>query len=212
VRGPRFPILVILTSFVLILTVLAFFVRVDGLLGIQWILIRWAVTIAAFAVILGFLNVIAVHIGKLVSRASGWLYSLVLIVSAIAVLAFGLGGLISHPEEGLWGPIMKPVFVWLIVPLQAAAAALLPFILTFAAYRMLRMDRQKGAIIFLISALIMLVSWLPLSGQGEVLQTVRETWLAWLAIPGLRAVLIGVALGVSMTALRLIMGIDRPQG
>jgi hypothetical protein len=204
--------MVILTSFVLLLTALAFFVKADALLGIQWILLRWAVIIAAFAVIFGFLNVIAVHIGRLATRAAGWPYSVALIASAVAVLAVGLGGLISTPEEGLWGPVMNPLFVWVIVPLQAAAAGLLPFILTFAAYRMLRMDRQKGAIIFLISALIMLISRLPLSGYGEVLKGVSEVWLSWLAIPGLRAVLIGVALGISMTALRLIMGIDRPQG
>jgi hypothetical protein len=42
------------------------------------------------------------------------------------------------------------------------------------------------------------------------LQDLRDIWLSWLAIPGLRALLIGVALGIAMTALRLLMGIDRP--
>ena len=71
-KRPRLPLMVILTSIVLLLTLLGFFVQADALLGIQWVLVNWAVTIAAFAVILGFLNVLAVHIGKLASRASGW--------------------------------------------------------------------------------------------------------------------------------------------
>jgi hypothetical protein len=212
VSGSRFPVLVTLTSVVLLLTLLGFFVSGGTLVAIQWILVRWAVVIAAFAVILGLLNVVAVHIGKLARRAAGWPYSLVLIISAVTVLAIGLGGLIFRPEEGMWGSLMAPIFVWVIAPLEAATAALLPFILTFAAFRMLRTNRKPRAFVFLISALIVLIGRLPLSGLGEALRDVHEAWLAWLAIPGLRAVLIGVALGISMTALRMIMGIDRPQG
>jgi hypothetical protein len=203
--------MVILTSIILLLTLLGFFVQASALLGIQWVLVKWAITIAAFAVILGFLNVIAVHVGKLASRASGWPYSLALILSAVVVLAIGLGELIFRPQEGLWGPLMAPIFTWVIAPLPAATAALLPFILAFAAYRMLRMDRQRGAFIFLLSALVVLISCLPLPGLSDGLRDFREAWLSWLAIPGLRAVLIGVALGIAMMALRLIMGIDRPQ-
>jgi hypothetical protein len=107
---------------------------------------------------------------------------------------------------------MAPIFTWIIAPLQAATGALLPFVLTFAAFRMLRLKRQRGAFIFLFSALIVLIGQLPLPDLGTGLQDLRAAWLSWLAIPGLRAVLIGVALGISMSALRLIMGIDRPQG
>jgi hypothetical protein len=212
VKRVQFPFLVILTSVVLLLTLLGFFLQTDTLLGIQWILVRWAVIIAAFAVILGFLNVITVHVTRLASRASGWPYSLALIISAVSVLAVGLGEVIFRPEDGLWGPLMAPIFEWVIAPLQAAAAALLPFILTYAAFRMLRSGRQRGTLIFLISALIVLIGRMPLPDLGTGLQDFREAWLSWLAIPGLRAVLIGVALGISMTAVRLIMGIDRPQG
>ncbi len=208
----QFPILVILTSVILLLTLLGFFLQTDTLLGIQWILVRWAVIIAAFAVILGFLNVITVHVTKLASRASGWPYSLALIISAVSILAVGLGEVIFRPEEGLWGPLMAPIFEWVVAPLQAAAAALLPFILTYATFRMLQSGRQRGALIFLISALIVLIGRLPLPDLGTGLQDFREAWLSWLAIPGLRAVLIGVALGISMTAVRLLMGMDRPQG
>jgi hypothetical protein len=203
--------MVILTSIILLLALSGFFVRSDALLGIQWILFRWAIIIAAFAIFFGFLNIVTIHTGKLARRAAGWPYSLALIVSAIAVLAVGLGEIIFNPEEGLWGPLMAPIFTWVISPLQAAAAALLPFMLTYAAIRMLRLGHQRGAFIFIISASVVLIGQLPLSGLGAGLQDLREAWLAWLAIPGLRAVLIGVALGISVMALRLIIGIDRPQ-
>jgi hypothetical protein len=212
VKSPRLPLAAILTSIVLLLTLASLFIQNDRLLVIQTILVRWAVTIAAFAAIIGFLNVLAVHIGKLATRTSGWPYSLALIISAIGILAIGLGELFFGPDEGLWGPLMAPIFTWIIAPLQAATGALLPFVLTYAAFRMLRLQRQRGAFVFLFSALIVLIGQLPLSDLGTGLQDFRAAWLAWLAIPGLRAVLIGVALGISMSALRLIMGIDRPQG
>jgi hypothetical protein len=211
VRKPQLSLIVIITSVILILTLLGFFVSDTAALGVQWILVRWAAIIAAFAVLLGFLNVIAVHVRKLTGRSSGWAYSLALIISAVIVLAVGVGELIFQPEEGLWGPIMSPLFVWVIAPLQAATAALLPFVLTYAAFRMMRLGRRGGAFIFLMSALVVLVGQLPLSGVGEGLGEFREAWLSWLAIPGLRAVLIGVALGITVMALRLALGIDRPQ-
>jgi hypothetical protein len=202
----------IATSVVLLLTLLGFFAKSDVLVGIQWILVNWAIIIAAFAIILGLINILAVHIGKLTTRASGWPYSLALILSAVGVFAVGLGEMIFRPEEGLWGPVMSLLYVWVLAPLQAAAAALLPFILTYAAYRMFRLGRKPGVLLFLLSALVVLITQLPLPNLVPELRGLREIWLSWLAIPGLRALLIGIALGMAMTALRLMMGIDRPRG
>ncbi len=210
-RRLKIPLVTILTSVILLLTLLGFFVKGEVLQVIQWVFVRWAVIIVAFSGLLGVINVLTVHVGKLTTRAPGWFYSLALILSAIAVLVIGIGELVFDPEQGLWGPLMAPVFEWVIAPLQAAAAGLLVFILTYAAYRMLRLERPASGFIFLLSALVILVSHVRLSGWGTGLQNLRDIWLSWLAIPGLRAVLIGVALGITMTALRLIMGIDRPQ-
>lgn len=211
-KRPQFPVMTIATSVVLLLTLLGFFAKSDVLVGIQWILVNWAIIIAAFAIILGLINILAVHIGKLTTRASGWPYSLALILSAVGVFAVGLGEMIFRPEEGLWGPVMSLLYVWVLAPLQAAAAALLPFILTYAAYRMFRLGRKPGVLLFLLSALVVLITQLPLPNLVPELRGLREIWLSWLAIPGLRALLIGIALGMAMTALRLMMGIDRPRG
>jgi hypothetical protein len=193
------------------LTLLGFFVQVEALQVIQWVLVRWAVIIVAFSGLLGVINVLTVHVGKLTTRAPGWFYSLALILSAVAVLVIGIGESLFPLEEGLGEPLLAPVFEWIIAPLQAAAAGLLVFILTYAAYRMLRLKRRASVFVFLLSASVILVSHVRLSGWGTGLQNLRDIWLSWLAVPGLRAVLIGVALGVTMMALRLIMGIDRPQ-
>ncbi len=207
----QLPLLTISTAVVLILTLLGFMATGGVLAAIQWILVSWAVIIAAFAIVLGVVNILAVHIAKLSTRAPGWPYSLALILSAVGVLAIGLGELFFQPGQGLWGPVLSQIFVGVLVPLEAAAAALLPFILTFAAYRMLRSPQPRGAWLFLLSALIVLLTLLPIKGLMVERQGLRAIWLSWLATPGLRALLIGVALGITMAALRLMMGIDRPQ-
>jgi hypothetical protein len=206
----QLPLMVVVTVVVLILTFLGYFVDVNVLLVVQPVLIRWAVLIAGVAIIIGFLNVIGVHVFKLTSRAPGWFYSLVLIISAVSVLAIGLGELAFNSDAGLSGPLIMPVFINVIAPLYASTAALLPFILTFAAFRMLRLGRQRGAFLFMFSAAIVVLSQLPLSSISPELEWLRDIWLAWLAVPGLRAVLIGVALGISVMALRVMAGIERP--
>jgi hypothetical protein len=178
----QLPLMVVVTVVVLILTFLGYFVDVNVLLVVQPVLIRWAVLIAG----------------------------VVLIVSAVSVLAIGLGELAFNSDAGLSGPLIMPVFINVIAPLYASTAALLPFILTFAAFRMLRLGRQRGAFLFMFSAAIVVLSQLPLSSISPELEWLRDIWLAWLAVPGLRAVLIGVALGISVMALRVMAGIERP--
>ncbi|MGB5933409.1 MAG: hypothetical protein WBH57_10140, partial [Anaerolineae bacterium] len=53
-------------------------------------LINWVVIIAAFALILGFLNVLSFHLRKVIQRQEGWLYSIALLMVAGTVLFGGL--------------------------------------------------------------------------------------------------------------------------
>lgn len=206
----RISFVTLIISIIAVLTLLGFFVPVDSVMAIQGLFIHWSIIIAAFAVILGSINVLSVHVSKLAGREPGWFYSLVLILSAVIVLVVGVGELIFVEEEGLWGPLLSLIFTSVIVPLQASAAALLLFVLTFAAYRMLRVSRRSGSLIFLVSALVILITQLPLPGLGKVFQVTRDLWVSILVVPGLRAVLIGVALGIIMVTLRMILGIERP--
>jgi hypothetical protein len=200
---------IVSTTIIAVLALLGFFVsdESEAVQGFQWILVNWAVTIAAFAMILGLLNLWAVHLNRMLSGLrggqSGFLYSLALMVASIGVLAVGLW-------EGPAGSITMNLFTWIIAPLQAAIAALLLFVLTYSAYRLLTLRRQLGVFLFLAAALVVLIAQVPLPGWSETLSDVRTIWLGWLATPGLRGVLLGVALGTVMMAFRwLLTGFDR---
>ncbi|HEC34237.1 MAG TPA: hypothetical protein ENI37_05920 [Chloroflexi bacterium] len=170
-------------------------------------LIRWAVIIAAFAFILGFFNVLRVHLGRITRRKSGGLYSSILILSALVSLAVTTAGFVTSSAR----PLSDWWFHYVLSPLQASAAGLIAFTLSLAAFRLLRSRRSAGALLFLFAAAIVLLGTLPFPGPaGEQLALLREWWLAIPATAGMRGLLIGVGLGTMLMGLRVLTGLDRP--
>lgn len=170
-------------------------------------LIRWAVVVAAFAFIIGFFNVLRVHLRKIARRNRESLYSAALILAALVSLTFTLAGHVASPARTLsdWW------FRYVLSPLQASAASLLALTLGLAGFRLLRSRRTAGAVLFLFAAVVVLLGSIPFSGPiGERLALLREWWIAVPATAGMRGLLIGVGLGTLLTGLRVLTGLDRP--
>lgn len=168
-------------------------------------LVRWAVIIAAFAFILGFFNLLRVHLGR--SGKSGGIYSLVLVLTAL--VSFGL------TMSALLVPALRFLGDWwfryVLSPLQATVAALVAFVLVVALFRLVRHRREAGAIVFLITALIVLLGTLPVPALlGDRMVALRAWWMDVLAMAGMRGLLIGVGLGTLLIGLRVLLGSDRP--
>ncbi|MCS7178679.1 MAG: hypothetical protein RML46_01970 [Anaerolineae bacterium] len=168
-------------------------------------LIHWGVIIAAFAFILGFFNLLRVHLAR--ARTSGGIYSLFLILAALASLGLTLAALLLPPLR-FWGDWW---FRSIIAPLQATVMGLVAFVLAVAAVRLLRHRRQWEALVFLVAVLVVLMGTLPLplpfSGWLEEL---RHWWIQVPAMAGMRGLLIGVGLGALVVGLRILVGADRP--
>jgi hypothetical protein len=160
----------------------------------------WAIILTAFAMLLGIFNVLNVHILRLFRRVeSGAGYSLVVLISATGVAVIGLlAGLSSAP--------MTWIFENIYIPIQSAFFALLAFFLATAAYRALR-ARSIETLLMLIAALIVFLGQTPLLNW---LSDAKDWVLRVPAEAGVRGILIGVALGTVATALRLLVGLDRP--
>ena len=157
-----------------------------------------AVILGAFAVILGFFNVLGAHVQRVRTRQTAWPYSVILILFALFVLVIGL----IQPAS----PLFQQVFSAVQYPLQAAIASLLIFFVAAAAFRSLRV-RSFESFILVGVALIVLLGQIPLSGE---LTAIKDWILSVPAMAGLRGLILGVALGTVVTALRVLMGIDRP--
>jgi len=185
----------------------------------RYVLVELAVIVAAFAAILGFFNVVHVHGTRIFRQRSGWFYSFVLLASLGIVLVIGawegframvLGQ--DAARQGVSGGGMVWVYQYVLIPVQASLSALLPFLLAFAGYRTLRMRSAAGTLggtLFLVTAIIVLLGQVPLFNLTP-LRDVREWIMRVPAMAGMRGILLGVGLGITATALRVLIGADRP--
>lgn len=180
---------------------------IPTLAPIQSMVLNWAIILSGTAALVGVFNLIWVHWVKISRREKGSLYSAILLICLVATLIFGM----------LLGPDdlnMRLLVNSIIVPVEATLMALLAVTLVYASVRLLRRRANLMSVIFLATALLMLIAsaTLPFGEIGPLNNFVRP-WFqhAW-SLGGARGILIGVALGTLMTGLRVLFGADRPYG
>lgn len=152
----------------------------------------------ALALLIGIVNLVLVHLGRLAGRQRGAPYSLVLLAS------FGLvvGLYAFQPADSLI--LLETVQL----SVEAALAALVLFALVYGAYRMMRQRVSWSGSLFVLVVLVMLAGALPFSGI-EPVQELRD-WLLDIPVSaGARGLLLGIALATLVMGLRVLVGIDR---
>ncbi len=197
-----------LASTVGILVFVHFFVSGPGMDPLLNGLVEWATIIAAFGILLGLVNVGRVHGRRILQRQTGWPYSLVLILSALAVLVLGL-----MPGSAGSGDIkVQWVFRHVLEPLSTTLFSLLAFFLASAFFRALRL-RNVEAVLVTLATVVVLLGHVPSSPLWSFLEYVKpvKDWLLNVpAMAGVRAILIGGAIGALATAMRVLLGLERP--
>lgn len=180
---------------------------VPAVAPIQAIFLNWAIILAGAATLVGVLNLILVHGNKVAQREKGGVYSAILLVCLFATFVFGL---VLGPDH----PGMRLLVNGIIVPVEATLMALLAVTLLYASIRLLRRRTNVMSIVFLGTALLMLIASATLPfGEIGVLNNFLHPWFQHvLAMGGARGILIGVALGTLTTGLRVLLGAERPYG
>jgi uncharacterized membrane protein YidH (DUF202 family) len=178
-----------------------------GDVKVHEVLIEWAVIVAAFALLLGMLNILRVQGRQLLRRQKGGLprlYSLVLLLASALTCATTV----------VFGPSGKPtqqMLEYVISPLGASLAALVAFTLALAAFRLLRTRRSWQTVVFIVVVALTLWGSTPLLTLEPGLISGIRDWVAnVLGMAGMRGLLLGVALGTVITALRVLSFRDRP--
>lgn len=167
--------------------------------GLSSLALQVALVTAGIALLIGVLNLLNVHLRRVLGRQRGALYSLVLLISFLLVIAIWLlGG--DSANLLLVQDVQRSV--------EASLAALLVFALVYGAYRLMRQRVTWAAILFTVALLVVLVGALPFEGFG-LLADVRAWMLQVPVSAGARGLLIGIALGAIVTAVRVIIGQDR---
>jgi hypothetical protein len=193
-----------------VVVLLGYFLEFDRILRLRLELMRWAVLLAAVALLLGLWNLFSVHWNKLSEQAEGWPYSAVLILAFLLTLAMGLA---FGPDN----PMVMLLFRSVQVPVEASLMALLAVSLTFAGFRLISRRRDVVSVVFVGTALLIVMGSAPwlIGSEGELhlLMGQVRNWLAqvW-AAGGARGILMGVALGAVVTGLRVLLAADRPYG
>lgn len=172
-------------------------------------LIELVKIVAAVAVLIGMLNLLAVHLNRLTHTRRGWFYSLITLVVMGGMIALRILDRADVWRGDLEGEqISMRAFEAVQVSLESALGAVLLFFLVFAAYRLMRREVTIWYLLFVAAAVVVLVGWIPLE-QMDALSDTRD-WL--LEVPvgaGARGLLIGAALGTVMVGIRVLLGQDR---
>lgn len=178
--------------------------------------------LAAFALVLGAASLLGQHAQKIQRRARGWGYSAVCLAAFGLTLAAGMfkiGG-----PGGLGASVMADggLFAWLYTyvfsPCDATMFSLLAFYVASASYRAFRVRNVEATIMLATAFLVLLgrtflggvvTAWMPAPLEPLTVPNLVQWVLSVPMTAGKRAIMIGIALGIVSTSLKVMLGIDR---
>lgn len=182
-----------------------------GLAPITNIFLQITVITVALTVLIGILNLLLVHLVRIFGRGKAFsqrINSLVLVVSAVAVIVLGI-----LERAGVLKGSPSPTTILLEgvqVSIESALAGLVLFALVYGAYRMMRRRVTGSALLFTLVLLLLLTAALPFTTPGMRAVGVVRDWL--MAVPvsaGARGILLGIALAATVAGARVLIGQDR---
>lgn len=172
----------------------------------------WFSIVAAFAIWLGALNLMKISFQKVFKQKEDWGMALITIISFLIIAVVGFAG---GSEFRTPGTPFDWLYRYVYTPLSATMFAILAFFVASASYRAFR-ARNFEATLLLVAAFLVMLGRVPI---GDTLTGfMPRDWqlsqiAAWIMnfpqAAGQRAIMIGIALGLVSTSLRIILGIER---
>jgi hypothetical protein len=191
----------------------------------------WFDILAAIAFVLGGGNLLRVHLKKISDQVRGWGYSVIVLVSFLATLAVGMGKIgvpaaAQFPDfawSGHYRQAGSPfwfVFEYAFTPLTATMFAMLAFYISSAAFRAFRAKNLEASLLLGTAFIILLgrtfagvalTGWIPPDSifSGLRIENMTIYIMSVFNTAGNRAIMIGIALGIVATALKVLLGVDR---
>jgi len=181
----------------------------------------WVTIVQAFAIWLGALNLIKVSWEKISRKKADWPFALLIVISLVATLLIGFidgyRGLNAEPQYSFRDPGTS--FDWLFrhvyTALTSTMFSMLAFFVGSASYRAFR-ARNLQATLLLIAGFFVMGGRVPLLDQMiapiwdyPFFSHLADWIMTFPNTAGQRAIMIGIALGVMSSSLRIILGIER---
>jgi hypothetical protein len=157
--------------------------------------------LAAFAFLLGGASLLGRHGRKIRRRARGWGFSAACLAAVTAE-----------------GSVLGWIYEYVFGPCDASLISLLAFYVASASFRAFRV-RNAEATVMLLTAFIVLLGrtflggvatdWLPSQLAPLKIPNLVQWIMSVPVTAGNRAIMIGIALGIISTSLKVMLGIDR---
>ena len=194
------PMIVGILSGLVVLAAMFFVPQGGSVLGT---VLNWVIIVAGVALLVAIASLVLTHLRFIAKGKKGFLLSLVLVISFLVTLVFGILRGVDDPVFLKWvGAVIRPI--------ETALLGLVALVMMSAA---MKIFRERGwstltvsfgvsAIIFLILGLGFLQN-LNLPGLNEAIRFVEG-----LPMIGARGLLIGIGIGLLMMAFRVLIGIE----
>ncbi|MEY4183496.1 MAG: hypothetical protein RLZZ217_2122 [Planctomycetota bacterium] len=180
----------------------------------------WFNILAAMAFVLGGGSLLKVQLMRLSARGPGWGYSAVTLLAFIVTLWVGLGkvGVVADASAPAEGSAFWWIYLYVMTPITSTLFAVLAFYVASAAFRAFRAKNLEATLLLVTAFIILLgrtfagvvlTGWLPDWASGLRLENLAVTIMDVFNTAGNRAIIIGIALGVASTGIRLMLGLDR---
>jgi hypothetical protein len=210
----RREIPLLITGFIGAIYIVTFFI--PALQFVETVSTDWILIIQAFAIWLGALNLLKISILKASSASKDRWYALIVILAFLATTMVGFAPFIRGDRDYLAdASLFKWFYDAMYIPLNATMFALLAFFVASASYRAFR-ARNREATLLLVAACILMLGRVPLGDfvtgflpDGWGLAAWADVIMNYFQLAGQRAIMIGIALGIVSTSLRLVLGIER---
>jgi hypothetical protein len=168
----------------------------------------WKQVVFGCVLIVGTLSLVRHHVLRVRFKKDGYHYSIVALVGLVAMIICGIW---SVATGGIGQGPYRWMFDYIQIPAQATMFSLLAFFVASASYRAFR-ARSVTATLLLLAGVIVMVGRVP-AGQyirlgGMPLTEVSDWILDYPNTAAKRGILIGVGLGMTSTALKIILGIE----
>ena len=163
----------------------------------------WTNLIWSSALILGTISLTKHLLLKIRDKKEGWGYAIIALVSLVVTTVVGF---VTGIEDG---SLFMDIFQYILAPLEATTFSILAFYIASAAFRAFR-ARNIEATLLLLAATIIMIGRVPIGNAiSEYIPAVANFILDYPNTAAKRGIMIGVGLGMTSTALKIILGIER---
>lgn len=199
----RRTIPLIITFLAGMIMLVEYFFKIQPISDIASMLMNFGIVIAGFALGLGAANLFIIH-GRHIKKRTPkqWYFSLWLFIVMFTFIIIGVGYTVN-----------APAYVWLfqntLTAVSTTTYSLLAFFIASAAYRAFRLRTFEGAIL-LISGVILMLANIPVVSISIPVIADLANWIRQVpTMAGLRAIMIGAAVGTVVLGIRTFLGQEK---